>query len=1103
MTSVVAKLYNEAGTQIAELPNFSDVQIQDKLNDENAWTMKYDRGGLNFDQLIQDKDLSVKFFVDGSNIFEGVIEEDNWDEVSEDTSVTLAGRSWAGQFEFAKVYPQGGVSAVNDGWTFTNASPGNIFYSLLVAAQGRGTVTNLSVSFTTSTDSNGQPWANHLSITYKTGVSLLDILKNFGSSGLADWRMVGKTLHMYNPRTFLGDQSGATFRRGRDIKAAPRSRSRRKLGTVYLVAGDEGKAVERVDASAVAARGRKEQFISQGGVTDTGTLNVVGDLNLAVFSNNRLSKTHSLVFNDAIVVDQPRPWRDYLPGDYVDTDLNGTPENYRLVAMTISMGTDGFVSGEVTLNDVFEEREILLDDAITVLTGGSSGAGASTSPPTTVKDKTIPDAPTGLNGTSAVYLSGRGVQFAQVTLNWAAVVTNTDGTTIDDFDRYEIQWWYTDEASIVHFVNSPDNLVNISGLTPAKQFNYKVRACDSNAHKSAWSSTFTFALNSDTTAPPVPSTPVVTSYLGLLRATWDGLGSSGELMPLDFRYTEVWYSTVNNFTPGAANTFLADFLPGKGTVNISGLTYGTTYYVKFVSVDQNDNRSSASAQASGVPQQVVQTDIGNNVIDFSNVRFKDVGNLVPDGSFELATTQTIINTAQFDVVTNPLGATAAPSPKVLRCKTGTATYTVTSGITVSPDESYAMIYSFMGVGLAGADAVKLRLHFTKRDGTTQDIDYKTFNSTTNGATFTIRQAVYNTVPANAVSMDIQIVNAIGTAGAFLYLDEWEVRQQAGTVLIGDAAVTNALIANLAVNNAKIQDVSAGKLTVGTLTADITVSARIKTADTGARTEMNSAGFHAYNSSGTRTFFADSTTGNVSLQGQISSGSTGNRVVINPNSTGLPEIRFYADSGSNYGFLNGFSPSTSASVYMGLNSGAFTANGQTCVFRLYMTDTLCALETINQSTQATLGGYLDIGTSTVSMAAKTTSERQGFFDLWAGGGQGSHVLGATWGHNGTSDADDAWFNIFKDGSIDVTGSWVRSVQYANSAVQCDTDSAASAIAGYIENWGVTQNSQIYPSCQYRDSPGRGSAIDTLSTSSFGLNIEGGSTGASGLNWWGWR
>lgn len=1107
MTSVVAKLYNGAGVQVAELPDFSNAQVQDKLNDENAWTLKYDRGGRNFDQLIQDADMSVKFFVDGSQIFEGVLEEDNWDEISDDTPVALAGRSWAGQFEFAKVYPKGGVNAKPAEWPFTNATPGKIFIDLLNAAHARGTVPNLTVNFTATTDSNGQPWAasSNLSITYKAGASLLDILKNFGTAGIADWRMNGKVLNMYNPRTFLGDQSGVIFRRGRDIKAAPRSRSRRKLGTVYLVGGDENVTVERVDSSAVAARGRKEQFVSQGGVQDTGTLAVVGDLNLTVFSANRMSKTHSLIFKKDFA-DQPRPWIDYVPGDYVGTDLVGTPENYRLIAMTVSMDANGFLAGEITLNDVFEEREILLDDALTKLTGGSSGTGASTTPGTATKDTTVPAAPTGLNGTSNVYVSGRGVQFAQATLNWAAVTQNTNGSSIDDFDRYDLQWWYTGEESVVHSVSSSDNLVFLSSLIPGKEFNYKVRAWDSNSHASAYSTTFNFDLDSDTTAPPVPSTPVAANYLGLLRVTWDGFGSAGENMPLDFRYTEVWYSTINNFTPGDANTFLFGTLPAKGSVNIAGLVYGTTYYVKLVSVDQIGNRSDPSAQASGTPKQVVQTDIGNNVIDFSNIRFKDVGNLIADGSFEFDTTASLINAQNpsvFQVVANPDGATAAPSPNVLRVTAPNNNSLVLTGqdMPVSPGQKFACIYSHRSSGLTGADFIRIQARWVLADGTTSFSNFKTWDSTTNNPVWTMREAAYVTAPANVVSYRIQVFGT-AAAGSTLYLDQVEVRLQTGTVLIEDAAISNAKIALLAVNNANIQNVSAGKLTVGTLTADITVSARIKTADTGARVEINSGGIGAWNSSGTQTVSIASSNGSVNIIGQLRSGTAGQRIEINPTSTFLPEIRFYPSTGSNYGFLNAFSPSGSANAYVGLNSGQFTANSTTQVFRLYMTASEANLETVVSDTQARLGGRVGISPGSAVMEAKSSSGQGGYVTLYMGS-PGTFNYGASIGHEGTSRSNDATLDIFQDGSMWMLGTWVRNMGQPEGALECDTYSASSTAAGLLWTWGATKDSTVYPVWGYRDNATKATTMDSLSTSGWGINIDGGSSGAYAIHWWAWR
>lgn len=67
-----------------------------------------------------------------------------------------------------------------------------------------------------------------------------------------------------------------------------------------------------------------------------------------------------------------------------------------------------------------------------------------------------------------------------------------------------------------------------------------------------------------------------------------------------------------------------------------------------------------------------------------------------------------------------------------------------------------------------------------------------------------------------------------------------------TALIDNLAVTNGKIDNLAVTDAKINTLTVSKLTAGTLSADVTVSARIKTTNAGARAEMDSSGFHIFN-----------------------------------------------------------------------------------------------------------------------------------------------------------------------------------------------------------------------------------------------------------------
>ncbi|GAA2554896.1 hypothetical protein GCM10010423_65090 [Streptomyces levis] len=1106
------RLVDEDDNVVGDIPDFIDVQIQDQLNDPSAWQMHYDRKGRRATQLIQDGDCYIQFFLGGTKLdFEGVIEQDNWDEVDDKDYIKLAGRGHAGQFEYALVYPKNGVGTKPAEWSFTNATPGRVFRDLFFAAQSRGALPGFTVDFTDTHDSDGNAWNHTITLTYKAGVNLLDVLNNFGSGGYADYRMQGKKLRMYNPRTVLGGQTGVVFRRGRDIVSAPRSRDRRNIGTSWLLEGDEGVTLVRTDETAVAARGLKERYLSQGGTKDPGTLAVIGDTQLSVYANARFQKTHKLRFDPEGT--SPIPWISYIPGEYVDTDLTGQLENYRLIAMNISMGSSGVLEGEVTLNDIFAERQLLLDEKIKTLTGGSAGGGVSTQPPTQTppEDTTTPVAPDNLNATSDQYDVPGGVKYSQITATWQDVTQNTDGSVYDDHDHYELQWWYSALPDLKYNLQTTINVLSWSSLRPGEEVSFHVRAVDVNGHRSAYSAPFEITTADDTTPPPKPSDPVVSNWLGTLRVQWNGLGDAGEVMPLDFKHVEVWYSPNAAFVPGDVGSVLYDYLPAKGASIISGLNYNTPYYVRFVAEDTRGNRSTASDVASGTTKQVVGTDVGGNVIDFSNIRFKDVGNLVPDGSFELPETDAIISPAvttayKIDVVTNPDGATAAPSPKVLEFQDGgsASSYVITGGIPCSPGQKITMIFSHKSQNLAGTDSAVLQIKFNKSDGTSQFIQWKTWGSGTNNPTWTLREAAVQTVPANAVNMDILVRSNI-TSGptARVWVDQWEVRFQAGTALIEDAAITNAKIGLLAVNDANIGNVNVGKLVAGTLTADVTLSSRIKTANTGARVELNSGGFGAWNASGVQTVAIAGADGSVNIIGQLRSGSTGQRIEINPTATLLPEIRFYPSSGANYGFLNGFSPSGSASVFMGLNSGQFAANGQTCAYRLYMAESMCSLETIRSDLQTNLGGAVEISPTTASMYVITTAERQGFIDLYGGGGQGTHQVAVSIGHNGTSDNDDAWLNVYKDGSLDMIGTWYRSAGWANGGIEVDTTSSSSTVAGFLWNWATTKNSTVYPCVQYRDNPGKGTALDSLTTSGWGFNIDGGSNGACAINWWGWR
>lgn len=162
---------------------------------------------------------------------------------------------------------------------------------------------------------------------------------------------------------------------------------------------------------------------------------------------------------------------------------------------------------------------------------------------------------------------------------------------------------------------------------------------------------------------------------------------------------------------------------------------------------------------------------------------------------------------------------------------------------------------------------------------------------------------------------------------------------------------------LLIDDAHISDLTVSKVTAGTITASWVMAGEIKTADTGARVRLSDDGIELYNSAGTRTMFGSATDGSLSMIGQLSSASSGRRVVVNPSAN--PEIRFYADSGSDYSYINAFSQGTLTGI--GLNGTPYTSGSSTLGNRLiiYPHSAGATLQTIVSATEVPQGGFAQV------------------------------------------------------------------------------------------------------------------------------------------------
>lgn len=192
----------------------------------------------------------------------------------------------------------------------------------------------------------------------------------------------------------------------------------------------------------------------------------------------------------------------------------------------------------------------------------------------------------------------------------------------------------------------------------------------------------------------------------------------------------------------------------------------------------------------------------------------------------------------------------------------------------------------------------------------------------------------------------------------------------------------ATVTAMLVDSAHISDLTASKITAGTLSANILLGASIRTASSGQRVELNASGLHgfngagvelvtlsntgsftlrtaasgsrvqldgtgfkAYNSSGQQTVDIAASTGSVTVVGELATGFSGRRVVVTPTNN---EIRFYPASGSAYANITEYAAHGSFGS-LNLNSasmGTPAVNLQSASLTLQPDDITLALNKFN-------------------------------------------------------------------------------------------------------------------------------------------------------------
>ncbi|MGW0837558.1 hypothetical protein [Streptomyces prunicolor] len=306
----------------------------------------------------------------------------------------------------------------------------------------------------------------------------------------------------------------------------------------------------------------------------------------------------------------------------------------------------------------------------------------------------------------------------------------------------------------------------------------------------------------------------------------------------------------------------------------------------------------------------------------------------------------------------------------------------------------------------------------------------------------------------------------------------------------DAATATALL----IDDAHISDLTVSKVTAGTISADWIVGARIKTADTGARVELNSAGLQTYNAAGTQTVNIAAADGSVTIVGQLVSGTTGRRLEINPTATFLPEIRFYASSGSKFAYVNSTSGGTDASL--GLNAASYDPGDGINVFpRVFLTATASQFATVREDTFARRGPYVVLSTNASYFAGYNADGADGGY-MYADAGLGRF---------GWNPGDSAGQYLdFSSGRTRHTGKWADylAAGASDGLFTADEPFVAAGDTSLGLAYGATMASTMVPMVTLRHPTLRTWQITAASTTGFTVTV-GTSSGTPSLSVWSYR
>lgn len=430
------------------------------------------------------------------------------------------------------------------------------------------------------------------------------------------------------------------------------------------------------------------------------------------------------------------------------------------------------------------------------------------------------------------------------------------------------------------FVEDPEHVEVPVGLE--EPYAVRARTVDRFGNTSVWAEGSQQGPGASLPEVPKPSTPTALSFFRGGRVYYDGLDEWGERYE-GFRHYEVHLSSAQDFDPNNWTRVDASIVEG-GWTPISVEAYGVYYVVIVVVTDHG--MSVASEPATFSPERLSDPDLGNMLIDGARLQPGSVNassltvgafsdNLLLNSGFEVAALEDGTkpsmwtagwprgdfgsmaweDTGHWERVTDD----AISGKASLRIDTYETTWRQVLSdppIPVKPGDIYYVAARFRTDGIDGDVRLNLLVGATEADvnnfGVPEQQTIEVGRTAGGQSVNTVEGPVE--IPAefgDGTGVDMLFasvaIEAQATGRSYTtWVDDIEVKRIVGEAAIADASINRAKIRYLAVDDARIANVGVGKLVAGELFADITISSRLMTAETGKRWEANIDGAYTFN-----------------------------------------------------------------------------------------------------------------------------------------------------------------------------------------------------------------------------------------------------------------